>query len=388
MKVEEKPMQLTFLIIVSAFLFCGCAPTTTVKTNGAIFFPATPNPPRVQFLFGIEDSRDVENSEAEVSLFSMNPVVKEEVKTFTKPYGITARGSKFFVCDTLDGTVAAIDLKAKSFSWLKGNFGPGKLKTPINLATDSQGNLYVADTGRKQVVAYDAEGNFLRVYGTGYDTKPVDVAADDRRLYLLDISRGKILVFNKADGKLIESFGQGSDNPQERLSLATNLTLTQQGLFYVANAGRGSIIKLDRDGHFLGTFGKMGDGFGQLARPKGVATDSKKRFYVVDAAYQNVQLFNQEDRLLMFFGDPGLPAGSLNVPAGIDVTDQDLDFYQQFAAPKFKLEQVILVVNQIGRHKINIYGLGKMEGIDYEAYYKESLKKQLNIDAEKQKIKP
>ncbi len=380
-------MRFILLILISPLFFFGCAPTTTVKKNEMVFFPAAPTPPRVQFLLGIGDSRDVEGSEAEVSLFSMNAVVSEEIKTFSKPYGITAHGSQFYVCDTIAGTVAVIDLQQKSFNWLKGNFGPGKLKTPINLTTDSMGNLYVADTGRKQVIAYDVEGNFLRVYGSGYNIKPVDVAADDRRLYLLDISNDKILVFNKASGELIESFGQDSDNPQERLSLATNMTLTEQGLFYVANAGTGSIVKLDLDGHILGSFGKMGDGFGQFARPKGVATDSKKRFYAVDAAYQNVQIFNDEDRLLMFFGDPGLPLGSLNVPAGIDITDQDLDFYQQFAAPGFELEQIILVVNQAGRYKINIYGLGKQQGIDYEAYYRKSMEKMRNPDSERLKKK-
>ena len=249
------------------------------------------------------------------------------------------------------------------------------------------GNLYVADTGRNQVNAYDVEGNFLRDYGSEYNIKPVDVAADDQRLYLLDISSGKILVFNKASGELIESFGQGSDNPQERLSLATNMSLTEQGLFYVANAGTGSIVKLDLDGHVTGSFGEIGDGFGQFARPRGVAIDSKKRFYAVDAAYQNVQIFNDEDRLLMFFGDPGLPLGSLNVPAGIAVTDQDLDFYQQFAAPGFELEQIILVVSQAGRHKISIYGLGKQRGIDYEAYYRESMKKMRKLDIDRVKKK-
>jgi hypothetical protein len=133
----------------------------------------------------------------------------------------------------------------------------------------------------------------------------------------------------------------------------------------------------------LGSFGEMGDGLGQFGRPRGVATDSKKHFYVVDASHQNVQLFNDKDQLLMFFGNPGLPVGSLNIPAGIAVTDQDLDYYQQFAAPGFELEQVILVVNQIGRYKINIYGLGKMRGVDYETYYRETLKKKRKSDAER-----
>ena len=376
-------MRIVLLLLISPLFVFGCASTTTIEKKEKVFFPPEPTPPRVQFLLGIGDSRDVEGSEVEVSLFSMNAVISEEVKTLSKPYGIIANGSKFYVSDTIAGTVAVIDLQQNSFNWLAGNFGSGKLKTPINLATDSTGNLYVADTNRRQVVAYDAEGNFLRVYGSGYDMKPVDVAADDWRLYILDISRGKILVFNKANGELIEGYGQGSDNPRERLSLATNMTLTEQGIFYVANAGTGSIIKLDLDGHVLGSFGNMGTGFGQFGRPRGVAVDSKKRFYAVDATLQNVQLFNDDDRLLMFFGDPGLPIGSLNVPAGIAVTNQSLDFYQQFAAPGFELEQVILVVNQFGRYKINIYGLGKMQGIDYEAYYREAQEKARKTSNEK-----
>ncbi|MEE4254267.1 MAG: hypothetical protein V2I50_09555 [Desulfuromusa sp.] len=380
-------MRIVVLVLIP-LLFCfGCAPTTAVKQHETVFFPPAPSPPRVQFLLGIGDSRNVEGDESEISLFSMNAELSEEIKTFSKPYGIAAHGSLFYVCDTIAGTVAGIDLRQKTMIWLKGNYGPGKIIKPINLTMDKDGNLYVADTGRKQVLAYDNEGNFQKVYGSGYDVKPVDVAVDDQRLYLLDISRHKILVFNKASGELIEGFGQDAENPLDRLYLATNMTLTEQGLFYVANAGSGSIIKLDRDGHVLGSFGKMGDGFGQFARPRGVATDSKKRFYVVDAAHQNVQLFNDQDRLLMFFGDPGLPVGSLNVPAGVAVTDQDLAFYQQFAAPGFELEQVILVVNQVGRYKINIYGLGEMQGIDYEAYYRESLEKMRKADDEQLKKK-
>ncbi|WP_321367342.1 hypothetical protein [uncultured Desulfuromusa sp.] len=373
-------MPAIFLLILTSLLLSGCVATPSINQSNPVFFPQAPAPPRIQFLTGIGNSNDVAGDTAEVVLFSMNAVQQEELKGFSKPYGITARGSQLYVCDTVDGTVAAIDLRQQTFTWLKGNFGPGALKKPINLEMDNDGKLYVADTGRKQVVTYDHEGNFLRVYGSGYDMKPVDVAIDARRVYVLDMSRHKILVFNKQSGELIEGLGQDADNPLERLYLASNMTLTEQGLFYVANAGTGSIIKLDRDGHVLGTFGKMGDGFGQFGRPRGVATDSKKRFYVVDAAHQNVQLFNDQDRLLMFFGDPGLPVGSLNIPAGISVTDQDLDFYEQYAAPGFILEQVVVVISQVGRYKINIYGLGKMQGIDYEAYYRDAMKKVRKID--------
>ncbi len=380
--------QLLLLCSVLLLFLSGCAPTT-VEKHDLVFFPPPPNPPRIQFLLGIGDSRTVEGNEVEVSLFSMSAVEKVKVKSFIKPYGIATHGGKIYVSDTLAGRVAVIDLQLKTFEWLKGSFGPGKLKKPINLTTDKDGNLYVADSVRKKIVVFDAAGNFTRVYGETYDIYPVDVAVDDRRIYILDRSRSKILVLNKRNGELIEGLGQESEDPAGNLSLPTNMTLTDKGVFYVTNIGNGKVVKLDRDGHVLNTVGKMGDGFGQFGRPKGVATDSEKRFYVVDAAHQNVQLFDQNDRLLMFFGDPGLPVGSLNLPAGIAVTSDNLEFYQQYAAPDFELEQVIMVVNQAGRHKVSLYGMGKKRGFDYEAFYKktrELLRKADENRAEKQAL--
>ena len=368
-------MPALLFLSISLLFLSSCAATTPTSGDKPVFFPPAPAPPRIQYLTSFENSQDVEGDAAEIKLFAVGAPQTEALRAFSKPYGITARGTRLYVADSIAGKVAAIDLRLKTFVWLKGDFGPGKLGKPINLSTDAEGNLYVADTKRKKVLAYDAAGNFLQSYGDGYDMKPVDVAADEHRLYVLDMSRHKILVFNKRDGQLLEGFGQDSENPRERLRLATNMALTEQGIFYVANAGTGSIIMLDRDGHTLGAFGGMGDGLGQFARPKGVASDSKKRLYVVDAAFQNVQLFDEEQKLLMFFGAPGLPRGSLRVPAGIAVTDRDIDFYQQLAAPGFKLEQVILVVSQLGPHKVTVYGLGKQEGIDYETYYLESLEK-------------
>ena len=365
-------MRITLLLLGTlVLLMAGCAPKAT-KKHDLVFFPPAPNPPRVQFLMGIGDSRDVEGTDTEYSLFAMNAAQGEDVKFFLKPYGIASYGEKIYVSDTLAGRVAVINVKQKSFTWLKGGFGPGKLKKPINMTTDKQGNLYVTDTIRKKIVMYDPDENFVRVYGEAYDMKPVDVAVDDRHVYALDLSRSKILVFNKKSGDLIEGLGQDSENPKENLSLPTNMALNDRGLFYVSNITTGVIVQLDRDGHVIGTIGKMGDGFGQFGRPKGIATDNDGRVYAVDSAHQNVQLFDKNGRLLMFFGDPGLPVGSLNLPAGIVVSNENLETFQAMAAPDFELEQVVMVVSQVGGHRVNIYGLGRKKNFDYEGFYKES----------------
>ena len=364
----------SFLIFFFLSVTVGCAPSAKLKKQETVFFPPAPDPPRVQFLLGIADSRDVIGSEVETSLFSLDSTQGEKVKRFVKPYGVSAFGHKIYVSDTLGSQVAVIDLVEKSFEWLKGNFGPGKMLKPTALVNDAEGSLYVADSVRKKVLVYDVDGNFVREYGEGYNLLPVSVAVDKRRVYVLDRKYRKLLVFNKTSGELIESFGQDSEDPNGKLYLPTNMTLTPKGIFYIADAGVGRIVSIDRDGHLLKAFGKLGDGFGQFARPKGIASDDKGRLFVVDTAHQNIQVFNPEQKLLIFFGNPGQAQGSLNVPAGLAVSKDNLEYFQKLAAPGFKLEEVVLAINQVGEHRIVIYGFGQQEGFDYDAYYKQTLK--------------
>lgn len=357
---------------LAAVTFSGCASTQKAAEKGTAFFPPPPNPPRVQFLKAFGNSRDVENKKDEFSLFATSIQESEKVKFITKPYGIATFGSKIYVTDTIAGKVAVVDLASQTFDWLKGDFGPGNLKKPVNVAVDKDGNLYVADTVRLKVLKYDPDGNFLRSYGELYDIKPVDVGVYEDKLYVLDFSKSDIKVFDINSGDLIESLGQGSENPEDNLSLPTNLAIDGAGNLFVSNITTGKIVKLDRDGHVLESFGELGDAYGQFSRPKGLAVDEQGRLYVVDTAYQNVQLFNEKGQLLMFFGGPDVPVGNMNLPAGITVSKDNLAYYQTLADPSFELEQVILVTNQVGDDmKVGIYGFGKKKGFDYDKWLQE-----------------
>lgn len=357
---------------LAAAAFSGCAPTQKAAQEGTAFFPPPPNPPRVQFLKAFGNSRDVENKKDEFSLFATSIQESEKVKFITKPYGIATSGSKIYVTDTIAGKVAVVDLANQTFDWLKGDFGPGNLKKPVNVAVDKDGNLYVADTVRLKVLKYDPDGNFLRSYGELYDLKPVDVGVYEDKLYVLDFSKSDIKVFDTNSGDLIESLGQGAENPEDNLSLPTNLAIDGDGNLFVSNITTGKIVKLDRDGHVLESFGELGDAYGQFSRPKGLAVDEQGRLYVVDTAYQNVQMFNEKGQLLMFFGGPDVPVGNMNLPAGITVSRDNLAYYQTLADPSFELEQVIFVTNQVGDNmKVGIYGFGKKKDFDYDKWLKE-----------------
>ena len=76
-----------------------------------------------------------------------------------------------------------------------------------------------------------------------------------------------------------------------------------------------------------------------------------------DAATAVAQIFDNEGRLLMFFGEPKSSGeAGLYLPAGLTIDYENLGFFQQYVAPGRKLEYLIFVINQAGPHKVSIYG--------------------------------
>ena len=372
--VLGKSMILTAMVLLSISL-TACAGKSGEKL---VFWPPTPDLPRVQFLKAIKDSGDVTEGKS-LSLVNLGGGGDEFV-TIVKPYGITVANGKIYVCDTVQADVLIIDLPNKKMTRLPGNINAGRLKKPINVAVDGKGNIYVADTSRLELLQYGPDGAFLRSIGSGREMKPVDVRVDEEFIFVLDHSSSQILVFDIISGDFVKSIG-GGDDPKRRLSGPTNMASDGKGALYVSNFGNGRIIKLDRDGNFLLGYGRLGITVGEFGRPRGIAVDNEGYIYVVDAAAQHVQIFDDQFRIMMFFGAPGTP-GSLNIPAGITASSDNLDFYQKMAAPGFILEKVIFVISQIGDHMINIYGVGKKQGVDYEADVKKTIAEQAKKAAE------
>ncbi len=354
-RIACSAVLLYLLILLSA-----CAAPEVAGPQGSVFFPPAPNPPRLQYLTMISSSADVDGKKlGGLSIIAVGDTRAEKPKPIIKPYGITVSNGKLYVCDTAPGRLIVIDPARKSFEFLKGNYSFGKLKKPISSEIDSDGNLYVADAVRKEVLVYGPSGNFLRAFGKSLGMKPVDVAIYGDYLYVLDLHNHDVKILDRKSGKHLETIGKIQDG-KHLLSMPISIDSGPKGSLFISNMSSGKIVNLDRDGHLLGEFGKLGDGFGQFGRPKGLAVDDHGRIYVVDAAHQNVQIFNKDGRLLMFFGDPGLPFGSLNLPAGIAVTSQGIDLFKKYIDPAFEVEQLIFVTSQFGPAKISVYGLGKL----------------------------
>lgn len=336
-------------IFIAVIAFSGCA---TKDIKKPVFFPKPPNPPHVQYLTSFSIGPDVAD-ESIIPFLSKN---WDKNKVILKPYGVMVRDGKIYVTDTGLSRLTIIDLKEKEFSPVENQILG--LWSPTNLTMDDMGNIYIADPARREIVVVDPKVNRGRGIGKELNMKPTDLAVSGERLYVLDYDNSELKILDRQTGKLLKAIGKSTD-PEKGLSLPTNLMLDEKnGCAYVSNQGTGKVVKMDLDGNILKSVGGFGDTFGKFSRPKGVFVDDDGYIHVVDAGNQVVQIFNQEGRLLMFFGERGSGRGTLDLPADIFVTREKIDYFNKFVDPTFELEKLIFVTNQTGPRKVSVFAMG------------------------------
>jgi DNA-binding beta-propeller fold protein YncE len=338
-------------------LAAGCA-TRPKTARTEYFFPPPPDDPRLQFLTSFNSEKEFHGSE-EKTLMTFLTGAKPPQKELSKPYGAAAGGKKIYVADTELGAVIVADCQTRHLGVIDAQ-GEGALRMPLNLAVDFNGDCYVADAGREQVVIFNKNGNYVATIGKEGQIKPRDVAVDKDRIYVADLERHDVLVYDKATRNLLFSFPRGGDetNRTRALFTPTNLALDSKGNIYVSDTGAFRVQVYDKGGKYIRAVGEMGDGLGQFARVKGIAVDRDDRLYAADAMSQVVQIFNDDGKLLTWFGEPDPDNTTQNLPAKVVVDYDDVTFFERYASPKFKVEHLVIVINQIGPHKVSIYGFG------------------------------
>jgi hypothetical protein len=350
-------VALVFILAVVA----GCASPQQKKHEEAVFFPPAPNLPRFQFLVSYSGAKEIEAPKGAFEVFVTGE--EENKARLDKPYGVAAYNGKVYVCDT-NATVMVFDLARRTFEPLKGAKGLGKLIQPLNVSIDGEGNKYVTDAIRQQVVVFDKNDNYLKVYGKQGDWKPVDAVSYQGKLYVADIRNAEIKVFDMSTGEIVKTFGR-TGKAEDSLHLPTNLAFDSHGDLFVVDTGRFQVVKYDRDGHFLGTLGSLGRNLGHFSRPRGIAIDRGGRTYVVDASFYNVQIFNDKGQLLLFFGEGGTRPGNLILPASVFIDYDDVKYFKDYIDPNFEPEYLVLVTSQFGDRMVNVFAFGKEKDKKY-----------------------
>ncbi len=274
-------------------------------------WPPPPAKPRIRFLGAIASEKDLQ---APVNLWH-RIVGQQRPRKLVSPTAVAVAGDDIlFVIDKDDAAVHRFDLAARRHELI----GADHLQVPSALSW-AEGRLYVADAAAGAIFTW-SPATGLRRFDRDAPQRPAGLVYVPavQRLFVSDLAAPAIHAY-AADGRRAATF----DLTDAGVGSPTHLAYHPDAGLLVSDALGGRVVRLDLDGNMLATLGAPGDAPGNLALPKGVATDSQGHVYVVDARFESVQVFDAQGRILMAFGQEGTGEGEFWLPAGLCIDDND-----------------------------------------------------------------
>lgn len=346
------------VVIAAGVLLSGCASAPRPE-QGTTFYPPLPEMPRIQFLTSISNEEDIGVERDSLKEFVTGK--KQNLKAIARPWDIESGKGNIYVVDKGFSTIWTINLDKKAFAYLEDT-GAGALQNPGGLFISSTGSKYLADQGRKEVLVFDSSNRFVKKYEAGEEFRPLDVVVGGDRVYASDINAHEIKIFDLASGELTGAI-DGSEGNGGAFHSPTHLAVDSDGNLFVTDFLHFRVQKFDKDGNYVRTMGEEGDFPGAMPRPKGIAVDREQHLYVVDSAFEFVQIFDVvEGNVLLSFGKFGSMNGGTWLPVGIHIDYENLEYFSSYIDPRFQAKYLIYVANQSGPFKINVYAYGDWKG--------------------------
>ena len=160
-----------------------------------------------------------------------------------KPADVAIAGDLLYVADLQSRRVTVWDKLRREYlrsippqeqsSSAEGQGSPAAgLFSPVNLALDREGNLYVSDLGAFRVQKYDPSGRYLRSFGglgtgPGQLVRPKGIDLDEEgRLYVVDAATELVQIFDPQGGLLL-FFGEPREDGSG-LSLPAKVRISRE----------------------------------------------------------------------------------------------------------------------------------------------------------------
>ncbi len=222
---------------------------------------------RVLMVFGRKPEASDENA---VPYKREGPPPRHEDGRFRQPTDVTwDRAGNIFISDGyVNSRVAKFDRNGNWVkSWGERGVKPGEFNTPHSIASDAQGNIYVADRFNRRIQVFDGDGNFLRAI-------TIDVPFDHG---------ARAAIGNKPDPNATSgTFAPGAP-------WAVCITPGPNQVLYSADAYPGRVYKLSLDGRVLGVLGEAGKQPKQFGWVHEMACPSENVIFVAEILNWRVQ---------------------------------------------------------------------------------------------------
>ncbi|MFT4111200.1 choice-of-anchor D domain-containing protein [Silvibacterium sp.] len=311
-------------------------------------------------------------------------------------YGIVVDGSgNISFSDSVAGVVRSISSFNGTITTVAGNGTTGysgdngsatsaELNHPAGVALDSDGNLYIADTGNNRVRKVDDTFTITTVAGNGTSgysgdggaatgaelASPAGIAVDSSgNIYIADAANNVVREIAASTGIISTIAGTGSAGSSGDGGLATSaklnyplgVALDSAGNLYIADGGNNKVREVAASTGIIttvagtGTAGYSGDGgaatSAELYQPSDVKVDAGSNLYICDSYNNRLRVVSGSTGIITTLagngtdghsGDGGpAPQAELQLPAGIaldrngNLYSSDLEYLREISPITF-----------------------------------------------------
>ena len=195
------------------------------------------------------------------------------------------------------------------------------------VALDSEGHIFVFTRGHQPLMEFDSSGKFIRSIGDGLFTRPHGLRIDaNGNIWTVDVASHLVLKLNR-EGRVLLVLGRKDYAGEEdwAFNRPTDVAVGPSGDVFVTDGyGNSRVVKFDKNGRFIKTWGKKGSGPGEFNLPHAIVIDSKGLVYVADRENKRIQVFNANGEFIKEWTNVGSPWGLYITPdPAIYIADGD-----------------------------------------------------------------
>ncbi len=315
-----------FVAVLTGLAVTGCSPAEVshivigMETKEGILLPPPPATPKVRYLYSVKSQTAAggKSSEADLGASAAEP------ESFRLPISISSNEQgTFYVVDQAHSKLLSFEPERNQWNFTEPDAGE-PLSSLVGIASDKSGGIYLTDSVLKKVFRMRGNGGKLERFAPDHVfERPTGIAFDpfNKHIYVVDTIKNTVVAFDLSGRELFE-FGRRGTGEGE-FNYPTFIAPDRQGNLYVSDTLNFRVQSFTADGKFRFSFGRLGDGAAEFAEPKGLAVSPEGIIYVVDGRLDKIQAFSPDGDFLFSFGSSGTAAGQFWLANGIYVDEKD-----------------------------------------------------------------
>ncbi len=169
-----------------------------------------------------------------------------------------------------------------------------KVKHPMDVAVDKQGNIYVVMTKKAEIYKYDDRGTFTAMVGGSGKSAlvfPTSIVISNEHIYVTDYGAKRIVKLSMS-GQFISEFKAKGE--YEEIKGPSRIHLDNKGNMYLLDLGEVPVVILSPEGNLVSKLGDFGNQTGNFLYPTGVIAKSPEEIFVLDNSRNKVLNFKNK----------------------------------------------------------------------------------------------